>query len=67
MRLCMGESWEIRALNKDLEIMLLSHVLHSITLEAAFGTINYISILTKRNRMMSFEVYKNLVNIRGSV
>lgn len=63
----MGERCEIRKLSKDLAIMLLSYALHSITLTAAFGTVNYIPILTKRNRMMSCEAYKNLVNIRGSV
>lgn len=47
--------------------MLLFHALYSITLTAAFATINYIPILIKRNRMMSCEAYKNLVNIRGSV
>lgn len=45
--------------------MLLSQVLYSIVLTAAFGTINYTPILTKKK--LSDKSYKNLVNIRESV
>lgn len=67
MRLGLGKRWEISELNEDLVSMILSHALHSITLTAVFDAINYILILTKRKCMMSYEAYKNQVNIRGSV
>lgn len=56
---------KITKLNKNLTIMLLSQVLYSIVLTAAFGTINYTPILTKKK--LSDKSYKNLVNIRESV